>query len=81
MKPLSIEEITALRHKLFKVFLTQSFKTVKKTDDALKACKLADTALKALGDNDWKSGPQTLCENADRLKIAEPDLIRAYAVG
>jgi hypothetical protein len=79
-KPLSIEEITARRRELFNAFSAKSLEVVKEPDDAPKACKLAETALKALSDNEWESGPPTPSEDADLLRVVEPELIRAYAV-
>jgi hypothetical protein len=50
VKILPTKKITARRHELFEVFAAKSLDVVK--DDAAAACKLAETALKAL------SGPE-----------------------
>ncbi len=78
MKILSTKRITARRHELFEVFATKSLDVVK--DDPAGACKLAETALKALSGTEHEP-PSTLArtDDANPLSGFEADLHRAYA--
>jgi hypothetical protein len=78
MKALSLKQITARRHELFEVFAARSLEVV--TDDPAGACKLAETALKALSGTEHEPpSPTRSTEDANPLSGFETDLQRAYA--
>jgi hypothetical protein len=69
-------DITARRHELFDSFVSQALEVVK--TDAAAACKLADTALKALSGAEHDPPPPP-APAAASLGPFEEDLKRAYA--
>jgi hypothetical protein len=77
MKTLPEKDITARRHELFDAFIDQALKKVE--DDAAGACKLADTALKALSGAEHEPAASTASAAAASLGPFEEDLKRAYA--
>jgi hypothetical protein len=72
--PLPEIEITARRHKLFDAFIDRALVET----DATAACKLADTALKALSGAEHEPAASTTPATPS-LAPFEEDLKRAYA--
>jgi hypothetical protein len=68
-------DITARRHELFDAFIEQALKKVQ--TDAAEACKLADTALKALSGAEHDP-PAPPAPASASLGPFEEDLKRAY---
>ena len=76
MKKLSVNKITARRHELFEVFASESLELVK--DDPAGACKLAETALKALSGPEHEPPIPSASVETNPLSGFEEELHRAY---
>jgi hypothetical protein len=77
MKTLREKHITARRHELFDKFAAQALLAVPK--DPAGACKLAETALKALSGAEHEPENSPATPQGPSMAPFEEDLKRAYA--
>jgi hypothetical protein len=80
LKALSVGEITARRHQLFVAFAVRSLDVLdEKQKDPAVACKLAETAFKALSEREREPETSAPSRNINAVRAFEADLKRAYA--